>query len=344
MAKKAAKNFKRYESLRNELAQVGIAFWQQEASYPGIKFEFLEGDTRIQWTQWEDWISKHRCPPNDDMESWDVFPLNWMSRDDGAETRRGTCASGLCVRYFSKGGDVEAARRALERLAKRGAKILAQILGETQKGAAPGSNRIGCMKGGYRCFLDAVRNTAEIYQNAFLSVEHHTWGAKGDIRSEAQAMRHYMAQCEVAISKRETPPLGFHVVGLNPSIFSACGNAIRLWLEAATPNPMDEFVMYQFETITLPATASPDKSLSLMGGPLLMSDTRIKPHKKRGKKPALPGVRAKELRLYYRKKQPEYRLYENLAKDENRSVVELKRIINRVGKRLLRAKEKQDAT
>ena len=131
MPKNAAKNLKRYESLRNELAHVGLAFAQEGANYPGIKFEFLEGESRISWTQWEDWISKHRHP-NVDMESWDVFPLDWMSSGAGVKTHRGTCATGLAVRYFNKTGDIETARRAVERLGERGAKILDQIRGEGQ--------------------------------------------------------------------------------------------------------------------------------------------------------------------------------------------------------------------
>ena len=246
MPKKAVNKFKRYEALRNELAQVGLAFMQVETSYPGIMFEFLEGETRIPWVQWEDWISTHRYPSDADVESWDVFPLDWMSQGDDTERDRGTCAQGLCVRYFSKKGNVEAGRRELERLATRGAKILAQIRSEKDKGAALGSDAIGNMNGGYRCFLDAVRNTAEIYRNALLNVEHHSWGYKGDWKSTAQAIRRFSAQTKVAILKGETPPLDFNVIEIKPSMFQACGNAIRIWLEAAAPNPLDEYVIRHY--------------------------------------------------------------------------------------------------
>ena len=83
MPKKTAKTFERYEVLRNELAQVSLAFAQEGTAYPGIKLAFLEGETKIPWTQWEDWISKHRHH-DAEMESWDVFPLDWKSRGTGA--------------------------------------------------------------------------------------------------------------------------------------------------------------------------------------------------------------------------------------------------------------------
>ena len=200
------------------------------------------------------------------------------------------------------------------------------------------------MKGGYRCFLDEVRNTAEMHQIALLNVEQHIWGTERDTMSQVRAIGRSMAQCEIAILKGETAPLDFGVVEINPSIFFACANAIRLWLEGTAPNPMNEFVIYDLETITLPATASPDKALSLMGGPLFMGDAHIRPPKKRGRKAAPSSVQAEELRLYCLKQKPEYRDYQDLEKDVHIPAATLRKIVNRVGHRLLREKDRQSTT
>lgn len=91
--------------------------------------------------------------------------------------------------------------------------------------------------------------------------------------------------------------------------------------------------MYTFPTITLPATALPDKALSLMGGPVLIGGAAIQPPKKRGRKAAPVNEEAEDSKIYRLKQKPEYRRYEDLAKALNKKVAEVKKAVERARKR-----------
>lgn len=312
--------FARYECLRMELAQVAYMLMRGEASFPGTVFQFVEGDTCVSWKQWDAWISKNRSTRGDDLESWDIYPVRWILSRKVYSKRNGTNASGLCGRYFRSHGDATAARRELERLATRGAKILYALRTEkNRKGGAiiPEDAYLAPGGPGYRVFLDAVRNTAEIYRNALLNVEHGLWGVPQHMKAEAAAIGRSMARRGYAIDRNKTPPLDFGTTEIRPGIFLACANAVRFWLETVPPNPLDEYVMYHFETMRLPATCSPDKALAFIGVASVKGGTGAERPKRRGRKPAPPEVQKEEDRLYRLHMKPEYKYFEHMARALN---------------------------
>lgn len=281
------------------------------------------------------------------MESWDVFPSKWEKLRDDAEINRDGYASGLCGRYFNRRGNVKAARRALNRLATRGIKILAAIRDEKKKGATPDLTETGYVGLGYRSFLGAMRHTAETYRHAILNVEHRRWGFRRQgVQAMGDTLGRFHARRARAIEKGQTPPLGLNVIEVIPGIFLACANAIRLWLEAAPPNPMFEHAMYDIQPIRLPATDSPDNALRLMGITPSPGVKAAAPPKKRGRPRVSAEEQAEDLRLYNLKQKPEYLRWKDLARDETLTkddrrprteksiIAELKRRVGRARKRL----------
>ena len=159
-------DFTKYESYRHELADFARMFFEQAKSFPGIHFEFVQADTRLNRDEWSALIALHRSTTDDDRESWDVYPAGWAAKEEEQMTYyklNSPFASDLCGHYFTEMGHLEAARVELEQLATSGMIVLDAIARESESSEA--IREIVCLKGrvgyGYRGFLDTVRNTAE---------------------------------------------------------------------------------------------------------------------------------------------------------------------------------------
>lgn len=89
------------------------------------------------------------------------------------------------------------------------------------------------------------------------------------------------------------PPYGVLVSEISPDIFTACGNAIRLWLQGGEPVPIEP-TYHTFSTTRLPATEEPDRALVRVSGSQLIALANLpatrppKRRRKRGKPPLTP--------------------------------------------------------
>ena len=207
----------------------------------------------------------------------------------------------------------------------------------------PETADVGYICLGYRGWLDAVRNTAELHQCVLLNVDSELWGVGRDTRA---VIRNLARQSNDPVL-RDNSVLVSEIV---PDIFTACGNAIRLWLNAKPSIPIKR-VKYNFEPITLPAAEYPDKALARLGfvePTQLAEGIAIKPRKKCGKRgrKLAPDTAEKDLGIYegWRRgwESGKYRIIAEYAKDiewDMEDLEDLELLIDRVRKRVDRKKQ-----
>jgi len=275
-------DFTKYESYRHELADLARMFFEQAKSFPGIHFEFVQADGALRRDRWASLIASHRFTTDEDRESWDIYPTDWTTKKEIERLQfkqDEAWASNMCGHYFTEMGHLKAARIELEELAGSGMTVLDAIARESESHKTV--REVVSLKGragyGYWGFLDGIRNTAERYRCASLNVLPGILGVERDLRAELAYIGRQLAE---GASDRTALPDGAITARIVPDIFTACGNALTIWLEARPPIPSEPHVVYpDIPVIALPAL-QPDIMAASGKEPEVVASTLVHQEKK----------------------------------------------------------------
>ena len=341
--------FSRYESLRLQLAELGNQFLTDARLYPGVNFRVLQADHSMGNDWWSEWIDKNRTQ-NDSHEYFDVHPATWAGSDwtfDDLEFMEGQ-ASDVCGHFECGSGNLGVALPHLKRLSEQANAVLTSLQKEVEQ--HPELIRLasfGHLCPGYRGWLDSVRNTAELNRNAYVDVKTKIWGVQDDMLSRVRAIASIMNQTKAATSKGIDPECGVIGFELYPDVFTASGNAIRLWLKGVTEENVYKPI-HNFDPICIPSSGGPDEALAILNNceiklPSIPSKSVSRRSKKRGRKGPSDPERKIDKRVFDSWKASGYTTYKEFAEKHDHSLPEVRKQIEREAKRRKRSENRFDS-
>ena len=341
--------FSRYESLRLQLAELGNQFLTDARLYPGVNYRVLQADHSMGNDWWSEWIDTNRTQ-NDSHEYFDVHPATWAGSDwtlDDLKFMEGR-ASNFCGLFESDFGNLGVAFPHLKRLSERANAVLISLQKEVEQ--HPELIRLasfGHLCPGHRGWLDSVRNTAELNRNAYVDVKTKIWGVQDDMLSRVRAIASIMRQTKAARSKGIDPECGVIGFELYPDVFTASGNAIRLWLKGVTEENVYKPI-HTFNPICIPSSGGPDEAFAILNNcesklPSIPSKSVSQRSKKRGRKGSSELERTNDKRVFDSWKKSGYQTHKEFAQKHGYSLPVFKRQIEREAKRRKRSENRFDS-
>lgn len=329
----------RYEALRLQLAEIGNQFFEAARHYPGVHFQILQSDHSMGSDWWSSWIESHRTL-DDWYEVWDVYPATWASSewtlDDLDYMKQHT--SQYCGLYKSVSGNLPFAIPELNRLSERANDVLFAVkkeVDEHQKLSRLASFSHLCP--GYRGWLDSVRNTAELNRNAYVDVKTRMWGVPDDFPSVIKAMRSSMKEAKAALDRGISPPCGVVAFEIFPDVFTASGNAVRLWLEGGVAENIFP-PTHNFDAISIRCMGSTDEATAILRYcgeklPSIPQASTLRRPKKRGRTGLSEQERTQDKKIYENWMASGYKTYAEFALKNGYTLGDVKKRIEREQKR-----------
>ncbi|WP_345318628.1 hypothetical protein [Novipirellula rosea] len=330
------KALNRYEALRLQLAEIAIQFFEAARHSPGVHFQLLQADHNMGSDGW-----------SRELDEWheflDVYPATWASsnwtHDDLVYMEGQT--SQFCGLYKSVSGNLLSAIPEFKRLSERANSVLLALKQEADRHPKLGRfASFGQLCPGNRGWLDSVIKTAALNRNAYVDVKPRIFGVPDDLPSVIRAMGSRKA--EAALDRGLAPPCGVVTFEISPDVFTASGNAIRLWLHGGIAENVFS-PTYDFEPICIPCSGSSDEATEVFRTfrtplPSIPCSSKPRRPKKRGRTGLSEQERKEDRRVLESWMTEEYKTYVELASTIGCRPNEVKKRIEREQKRRQRAR------